>query len=143
MTTSGSSTFGIFLCRRGFEGPGQLVRLAISASSIPPATHQRGLSANDFRLLYNASTLFGIASDLLPGEPRIMVGDSQANDVAGAQAAGWTGVWLNREGSATPKAMPDLMIRSLHELLPMAKALRLHHPNEGSLSGTARLVDVP
>ncbi|WAH95235.1 HAD family hydrolase [Arthrobacter sp. MMS18-M83] len=67
--------------------------------------------------------IFDIASDLLPGEPRIMVGDSLANDVAGAQAAGWTGVWLNREGAATPKAAPDLMIRSLHELLPMAKAL--------------------
>jgi putative hydrolase of the HAD superfamily len=52
-----------------------------------------------------------------------MVGDSLANDVAGAQAAGWTGVWLNREGAPTPKAVPDLMIRSLRELLPMAKAL--------------------
>ncbi|WP_395797872.1 HAD family hydrolase [Arthrobacter sp. FW306-04-A] len=59
----------------------------------------------------------------MPGEPRIMVGDSLANDVAGAQAAGWTGVWLNREGAATPNAVPDLMIRTLHELLPMAKAL--------------------
>ena len=67
--------------------------------------------------------IFDIASDLLPGEPRIMVGDSLANDVAGAQAAGWTGVWLNREGARTPKAAPDLTIRSLHELLPLAKAL--------------------
>lgn len=67
--------------------------------------------------------IFDIASDLLPGEPRIMVGDSLANDVAGAQAAGWTGVWLNREGAPTPKAAPDLTIRSLHELLPMARAL--------------------
>ncbi len=67
--------------------------------------------------------IFDIASDLLPGEPRIMVGDSLANDVAGAQAAEWTGFWLNREGAPTPKAAPDLTIRSLHELLPMAKAL--------------------
>lgn len=67
--------------------------------------------------------IFDIASELLPGEPRIMVGDSLANDVAGAQAAGWTGVWLNREGAPTPEAVPDLMIRTLRELLPMARAL--------------------
>ncbi|WP_234751378.1 HAD family hydrolase [Arthrobacter ramosus] len=67
--------------------------------------------------------IFDIASDLLPGEPRIMVGDSLANDIAEAQAAGWTGVWLNREGAPSPKAVPDLTIRSLRELLPIAKAL--------------------
>ncbi|WP_425550560.1 HAD family hydrolase [Arthrobacter gyeryongensis] len=67
--------------------------------------------------------MFDIASDLLPGEPRIMVGDSLANDIAGAQAAGWTGVWLSREGAPSPKAVPDLTIRSLRELLPIAKAL--------------------
>lgn len=50
--------------------------------------------------------IFDIASELLPGEPRIMVGDSLANDVAGAQAAGWTGVWLNREGAPTPGSRP-------------------------------------
>ncbi|MBT2555551.1 HAD family hydrolase [Arthrobacter sp. ISL-5] len=67
--------------------------------------------------------IFDIASDLLPGEPRIMVGDSLANDVTGAQAAGWTGVWLNREGASAPNAAPNLEIRSLHELLLMAKTL--------------------
>jgi HAD superfamily hydrolase (TIGR01549 family) len=68
--------------------------------------------------------IFDIASTLLPGEPRIMVGDSLANDVAGAQAAGWAGVWLNREEAVTPEGVvPDLVIHTLHDLLPFAAAL--------------------
>ena len=68
--------------------------------------------------------IFDIAAALLPGEPRIMVGDSLVNDVAGAQAAGWAGVWLNREEALTPEGVvPDLVIRTLHDLLPFAAGL--------------------
>lgn len=46
------------------------------------------------------------------------VGDSLATDVAGANAAGLTSVWLNRDGSVRSKddAQPDLEISSLSEL---------------------------
>ncbi|MBT2551907.1 HAD family hydrolase [Arthrobacter sp. ISL-5] len=68
--------------------------------------------------------IFDIASALLPGEPRIMVGDSLRNDVEGAQSAGWTGIWLNRDGAPTPNdAAPDLVIRSLRDLLELARGL--------------------
>ncbi|MXY71673.1 MAG: HAD family hydrolase [Dehalococcoidia bacterium] len=48
------------------------------------------------------------------------VGDNPATDVAGAQAAGLTGVWLNRTGAVRREAdpEPDLEITSLSELLP-------------------------
>ena len=46
------------------------------------------------------------------------VGDSLATDVAGANAAGLTSVWLNRDGAVRSKndAQPDLEITSLSEL---------------------------
>ena len=48
------------------------------------------------------------------------VGDSLAADVAGAQAAGLTAVWLNRDGIARKPRdpEPDLEISSLSELAP-------------------------
>jgi len=57
------------------------------------------------------------AQQALPGDRYIMVGDSLSNDVTGAQSAGWSGVWLNRDGLPTPSfASPDLIISSLHQL---------------------------
>jgi putative hydrolase of the HAD superfamily len=59
------------------------------------------------------------AQKALPGDRYIMVGDSLTNDVTGAQAAGWSGVWLNRDGLPRPSsASPDLTISSLHQLKP-------------------------
>jgi HAD superfamily hydrolase (TIGR01509 family) len=48
------------------------------------------------------------------------VGDSLAADVAGANAAGLTSVWLNRDGSVRKRddAPPDLEIASFSELMP-------------------------
>jgi len=47
------------------------------------------------------------------------IGDSLANDVAGAKAAGLTAVWLNRAGTTRPAdaPVPDHEIASLGELL--------------------------
>ena len=49
------------------------------------------------------------------------VGDNLATDVAGAQAAGLTGVWINRTGAlhAEGDPEPDVEIRSLSELIPL------------------------
>ena len=48
------------------------------------------------------------------------VGDSLAADVAGANAAGLSSVWLNRDGLLRSKndAQPDLEVTSLSELTP-------------------------
>jgi putative hydrolase of the HAD superfamily len=57
------------------------------------------------------------AQKALPGDRYVMVGDSLSNDVTGAQAAGWSGVWLNRGGLPQPSAAsPDLTTSSLHQL---------------------------
>jgi len=49
-----------------------------------------------------------------------MVGDSLANDVAGARNAGWRGIWLNREGTAgADRAATDAQITNLSQL-PLA-----------------------
>jgi len=49
-----------------------------------------------------------------------MVGDSLANDIAGARNAGWRGIWLNREGTAgADRAATDAQITNLSEL-PLA-----------------------
>jgi putative hydrolase of the HAD superfamily len=51
------------------------------------------------------------------------VGDSLANDVAGANAAGMTSVWLNRSGMpAQGSRRPSLAISSLTELIPYLRA---------------------
>jgi putative hydrolase of the HAD superfamily len=66
------------------------------------------------------AAIFGFALDQLavPGDEAWFVGDSLHTDVAGAEAAGLTAVWLNRHGSK-PKAghpEPDLEIESMTEL---------------------------
>ena len=49
------------------------------------------------------------------------VGDNLGTDVAGANAAGLTSVWLNRRGAlrAASYPEPDVEIRSLSELIPL------------------------
>lgn len=57
------------------------------------------------------------AARLRPG-PTVMVGDTLASDVAGANAAGWTSVWLRRPGAVEdPSVVPDIVVTDLHELL--------------------------
>jgi putative hydrolase of the HAD superfamily len=52
-----------------------------------------------------------------------MVGDNLEWDVAGAQAVGIYGIWLDKHGSGLPhdaSVRPDRIVRSLSELLPPA-----------------------
>ena len=46
------------------------------------------------------------------------VGDSFANDIAGAAGAGWKTIWLNRRGKAVPegKVAPDVIVGNDEEL---------------------------
>lgn len=46
-----------------------------------------------------------------------MIGDSLANDVVGAQQAGWRGIWLNRTGGTSPSGIrPDAVVTGLDEV---------------------------
>lgn len=57
------------------------------------------------------------AARLGPGRT-MMVGDTLASDVAGANAAGWTSVWLRRPGAVEdPAIVADLVVSDLLELL--------------------------
>lgn len=52
-----------------------------------------------------------------------MVGDNLEWDVAGAQAVGIRGIWLDRHGRGAPAQTtirPDRVIASIGELLPNA-----------------------
>lgn len=54
----------------------------------------------------------------------VMVGDSLVNDVAGAQDAGWIGIWLNRDGAALDHGIrPDAEIASLYQLPGVLESL--------------------
>ena len=67
--------------------------------------------------------IFKIALDALAVSPSeaVMVGDSLARDILGAQRVGLKAVWLNRSGNdATNQVTPDVQIENLsqiHELL--------------------------
>jgi putative hydrolase of the HAD superfamily len=53
----------------------------------------------------------------LPAEVAVHVGDSLECDVAGAQAAGFRAVWLNRDGAPNDSPIrPDAEIATLDEL---------------------------
>ena len=52
---------------------------------------------------------------LFPGE-LAMVGDSWTDDVLGALAAGWTAVWVNREGKPRPGHDPDAPLYEVRSL---------------------------
>jgi putative hydrolase of the HAD superfamily len=60
----------------------------------------------------------------VPVHAAVHVGDSLEHDVAGAQAAGWKAVWLNRDGVPNGTGLrPDAEIASLHELDTVVDAL--------------------
>lgn len=52
------------------------------------------------------------------GPAAVLVGDSPQHDVAGARAAGWQAIWLNRTGRPYPAGLPapDRTISTLDEL---------------------------
>ena len=63
---------------------------------------------------------------LFPGN-LAMVGDSWSDDVEGAVAAGWTAVWVNREGRPRPDHDPEAPIyevRSLDRLPELIEGLQ-------------------
>lgn len=66
--------------------------------------------------------IFRIAEERMGLDPETMdiwfVGDSFANDIAGAAGAGWKTIWLNRRGKAIPQGdvIPDLVVRTDEEL---------------------------
>ena len=70
-----------------------------------------------------ATTVFEIALGKLGVDKEAVchVGDSLASDVAGANAAGITSIWLNRTGAirAEDDPRPDIEIGLLTELLPL------------------------
>jgi putative hydrolase of the HAD superfamily len=67
--------------------------------------------------------IFAIAIQKLGVKPEEVwhVGDSLANDVAGARSAGLTGIWLNRAGLVRTEQQPtpDCEIRSLRQLVDL------------------------
>ncbi len=63
---------------------------------------------------------------LFPGN-LAMVGDSWSDDVEGALAAGWTAIWVNREGWPRPSHDPDLPlyeVRTLDRVPGLLEGLR-------------------
>ncbi len=66
---------------------------------------------------------------LFPGN-LAMVGDSWSDDVEGALAAGWTAVWVNREGRTRPDHDPELPVyevRSLDRVPELIENLQSGH----------------
>ena len=53
------------------------------------------------------------------------VGDSFANDIAGAAGAGWKTIWLNRRGKAVPegKVTPDVIVGNDEELYQAVRSI--------------------
>lgn len=52
---------------------------------------------------------------MFPGN-LVMVGDSWTDDVAGALEAGWTAVWVNRDGKTRPAHDPEAPVYEVHSL---------------------------
>jgi HAD superfamily hydrolase (TIGR01493 family) len=60
---------------------------------------------------------------LFPGEI-VMVGDSWRDDVAGALEAGWTAIWVNREGAPMPEVEADAEVVEVPDLRPVPDIIR-------------------
>lgn len=74
-----------------------------------------GIVKPDLRIFRLAQERMGLD----PGSTDIWyVGDSFANDIAGAAGAGWKTIWLNRRGKARPEGgvIPDLTVSTDAEL---------------------------
>ena len=42
----------------------------------------------------------------IPPEAAVFIGNSAAHDAAGAIQAGWSAIWLNRDGDTYPPSLP-------------------------------------
>lgn len=75
-------------------------------------SQDHGIAKPDRRLYEIAAAEVGATAETIA-----MIGDSLVNDVTAAQAAGWQGIWLNRESIPCPDLhTPDAEIASLVEL---------------------------
>lgn len=59
---------------------------------------------------------------LFPGN-LVMVGDSWSDDVEGALAAGWTAIWVNRQGAPRPPHDPDAELLEVADLSRVPEAV--------------------
>lgn len=78
--------------------------------------------------------LFDIAADQIGFPPArlAMVGDSPTHDVAGAQHAGWHGIWLNRDRRAhLDDVLPEAELHTLRDLPAALAAMRCHRAPRG------------
>lgn len=73
----------------------------------------------DFVVAGKPSPILFAEADMRLGPGRTaMLGDTLASDVAGANAAGWTSVWLRRPGAATdPAIVPVVVVDDPRDLL--------------------------
>ncbi len=91
---------------------GLLERLGISE-----AIRVRGLSAELGAAKPEPEAFDALAKKLglFPGN-LVMVGDSWDDDIEGALAAGWTAIWINRNGTPRPDHEPDAELVELPDL---------------------------
>lgn len=61
--------------------------------------------------------------NLFPGEI-VMVGDSWRDDITGALEAGWTAVWVNREGAPRPEVPAEAEVVEVRDLRPVPDLVR-------------------
>jgi putative hydrolase of the HAD superfamily len=81
--------------------------------------HDHGVSKPD-RRLYDVAA----RQAQVPPSRLAMIGDSLAHDVEGAQAAGWYGLWLDRDGTTPSQGVrPDATLRSLRDVPAALTAL--------------------
>lgn len=73
--------------------------------------------------------IFRLAEERMDLDPETMdiwyVGDSFANDIAGAAGAGWKTIWLNRRGKQRPEdsVVPDVTVSGDEELYRVVKQI--------------------
>lgn len=60
--------------------------------------------------------------NLFPGQ-LAMVGDSWGDDIAGAMEAGWTAIWVNREGRPRPDHDPDAELVEVSSLAQVPEVI--------------------
>ncbi|HEY6471850.1 MAG TPA: HAD family hydrolase [Acidimicrobiales bacterium] len=84
--------------------------------------------AQDHRVAKPDKGIFEIVERQLGLDPDecVLVGDHLLNDVAGAKRAGWSAVWIDRDGIGEGdgfEVRPDAVVGSLHELHAVLAAL--------------------
>ncbi|HJW08775.1 MAG TPA: HAD family hydrolase [Holophagaceae bacterium] len=91
---------------------------------LSPYFRIRGLSAELGALKPEAAAFEAMQRrlGLFPGD-LVMVGDSWTDDVEGALAAGWTAIWVNREGRPRPDHDPDAELLEVADLSRVPEAI--------------------